>query len=178
MRKNQAMTPHVIAVLVLDGVVPFDLGVPAQVFGSSRTGPERTRLYELLYCGEGTVRTEAGFTVTPDHDLSAVERADTVLIPGIHAGGPVTDGTLPEAVRGRPARRASGRHALGLGETDRRPLSAGRLGFRRAVRGRRRRAHLGRGGRRSRPVPAHRALRPRGRGGQHGGPPVRGAAVA
>ncbi|KUL36755.1 GlxA family transcriptional regulator [Actinoplanes awajinensis] len=99
MRKNRAMTPHVIAILVMDGVVPFDLGVPAQVFGSSRTGPERTRLYELLYCGEGTVRTEAGFSVTPDHPLSAAERADTILIPGIHAGGPVTDGTLPEAVR-------------------------------------------------------------------------------
>ncbi|GIE88079.1 GlxA family transcriptional regulator [Actinoplanes regularis] len=98
MRKNQAMA-HQIAVLVLDGVVPFDLGTPAQVFGSARTGPERERLYELLFCGEGPVRTEAGFTVTPDHDLSVTERADTVLVPGIHTGGPVTDGSLPEAVR-------------------------------------------------------------------------------
>src|SRR4051794_17028361 len=98
MRKNWAM-PHTIAILVLDGVVPFDLGVPDQVFGSARSGPDRERLYELLYCGEGPVRTEAGFLVTPDHDLSAAAPADTILIPGIHAGGPVTDGTLPEAVR-------------------------------------------------------------------------------
>ncbi|SLL97833.1 AraC family transcriptional regulator [Actinoplanes sp. SE50/110] len=90
--------PHVIAVLVLDGVVPFDLGVPAQVFGAARDGA-RNRFYELLFCGEGPVRAEAGFTVTPDHDLSVVARADTVLIPGIHLGGPVTDGSLPDAVR-------------------------------------------------------------------------------
>ncbi|BCJ44636.1 transcriptional regulator [Actinoplanes ianthinogenes] len=96
MRKNRAM--HSIAVLVLDGVVPFDLGVPAQVFGASRD-PDRNRLYELLVCGEGPARAEAGFTVTPDHDLSVVARADTVLVPGIHTGGPVTDGTLPGPVR-------------------------------------------------------------------------------
>ncbi|WP_187645917.1 GlxA family transcriptional regulator [Actinoplanes teichomyceticus] len=91
--------PHVIAVLVLDAVVPFDLGVPAQVFGAARHGVARGRPYEVLFCGEGTVRTAAGFTVTPDHPLSAAERADTVLVPGINAGGPVTDGTLPEPVR-------------------------------------------------------------------------------
>jgi transcriptional regulator GlxA family with amidase domain len=41
----------------------------------------------------------AGFTVTPDHDLSALETADTVIVPGIGTGGPVTDGTLDPAVK-------------------------------------------------------------------------------
>ncbi|MBG0563086.1 GlxA family transcriptional regulator [Actinoplanes aureus] len=97
MRKNQAMA-HRIVLLVLDGVVPFDLGVPPQVFGAARDG-ERNRLYDMRVCGPGPVHTEAGFTVVPDHGLDALEQADTVIVPGIHRGGPVTDGTLPDAVR-------------------------------------------------------------------------------
>lgn len=97
MRKNRAMT-HVIAVLVLDGVVPFDLGVPAQVFKSARDDAGNP-LYELLVCGPGPASTEAGFTVVPPYDLSVIPRADTVIVPGIHAGGPVTDGTLPAPVK-------------------------------------------------------------------------------
>ena len=97
MRKNQAMS-HVIAVLVLDGVVPFDLGVPPQVFGVARDAAGN-HLYDVVVCGPGPARTESGFTVVPDHGLEALERADTVIVPGIHRGGPVTDGTLQPDVR-------------------------------------------------------------------------------
>ncbi|MEU4424347.1 helix-turn-helix domain-containing protein [Actinoplanes sp. NPDC024001] len=110
MRKNQAMPPrHRIVLLALDAVVPFDLGVPPQVFGAARDA-DRNRLYDLRVCGPGPIRTEAGFTVVPDHGLEALATADTVLVPGIHAGGPVTDGTLTPEV-GAALRAAAARGA-------------------------------------------------------------------
>jgi transcriptional regulator GlxA family with amidase domain len=87
---------HSIAVLVLDGVVAFDLGVPSQVFGASRHD-DGTRLYDVRVCGSA-VRSTAGFTVTPDHDLSALSTADTVVVPGVGDGPTVTDGTVAPEV--------------------------------------------------------------------------------
>jgi transcriptional regulator GlxA family with amidase domain len=97
MRKNRAMR-HLISVLVLEGLVPFDLGTPTQVFLSARD-ETMTRLYDVRVCGPGPVTAEAGFTVVPDHGLEQLEVADTVIVPGIHRGGPVTDGTLPADVK-------------------------------------------------------------------------------
>jgi transcriptional regulator GlxA family with amidase domain len=89
---------HVIGVLVCDGVVPFDLGSVTQVFGTARDA-DGNRLYEVVVCGAGPVLTEAGFTVTTAFGLDELARADTVVVPGVHSGGPVTDGTLPSSVR-------------------------------------------------------------------------------
>jgi transcriptional regulator GlxA family with amidase domain len=108
MRKNQAMSPHpptrdqteghLIAVMALDGVVAFDLGTAPQVFSSARRA-DKQPLYEVRVCGTGPVRSTAGFTVVPDFDLTALETADTVIVPGVGSGGTVTDGTLPEQIR-------------------------------------------------------------------------------
>ena len=107
MRKNWAMprpaTPnrpdgHYIAELILDGVVAFDLGTPPQVFNAARR-TDKQRLYTVRVCGTGPVRSAAGFTVVPDFGLEELATADTVIVPGVGAGGPVTDGTLPDEVR-------------------------------------------------------------------------------
>ncbi|MFI7440485.1 GlxA family transcriptional regulator [Nonomuraea indica] len=98
---------HRVAVLVLDQFSPLDLGVPGQVFWAAET-PSGEKLYEVVTCSPGRqpVRCSAGYTVLPDHDLDVLDTADTVLVPGVHAGPPVTDGTLPGPVRetllGRP----------------------------------------------------------------------------
>src|SRR3712207_3748804 len=94
MRKNRAMT-HTVAVLALDHVVAFDLGVPPAVFRAARDAAGR-RLYRVLVCG-APARSTAGFTVVPEHDLSALETADTVLVPGVDGGPAVTDGTVDPA---------------------------------------------------------------------------------
>jgi transcriptional regulator GlxA family with amidase domain len=97
MRKNPAMA-HSIAVLALDHVVAFDLGVPSQVFGASRDDQEQ-RLYRVRVCAPaGPVTSMAGFTVTTGYDLSETTRADTIVIPGVGDGPTVTDGTLDPAV--------------------------------------------------------------------------------
>jgi transcriptional regulator GlxA family with amidase domain len=72
---------HRVAVLALDGVVAFDLSVPAQIFGHV---DERTR-YELVLCGarRGRVPTSTGFDVVASHGLRALATADTIIVPGI-----------------------------------------------------------------------------------------------
>ncbi|GGQ35659.1 AraC family transcriptional regulator [Streptomyces mutabilis] len=68
-----------MAVLVLDDVLPLDLGIPAQVFISVPGDP-----YDLTLCGRtaGSVPTAAGFAVTVTAGLEAVRGADTVVVPG------------------------------------------------------------------------------------------------
>src|SRR3712207_6746018 len=83
---------HHIAVLALEGVVAFDLSIPAQVFGH---WDQRDR-YRLSICGEhaGPVTTSTGFAIVADHDLATARGADTVLVPGIED----TDATPSPAV--------------------------------------------------------------------------------
>ncbi|MGC9668113.1 GlxA family transcriptional regulator [Planosporangium sp. 12N6] len=100
MRKNRAMaTRHRVAVLALDQVVAFDLGVPSQVFGAARTSSGE-RLYTVVTCTPdgGPVSSTGGFAVVPEADLSATETADTVVVPGIRGGPPLTDGTVDAKV--------------------------------------------------------------------------------
>ena len=77
-------TPLPVAVLILPSVVPFDLGVPVQVFGYPRTdlGVQR---YAMTVCGAcaGVVPTSGGFAITTEHGLDALAEAHTVVVPGI-----------------------------------------------------------------------------------------------
>jgi transcriptional regulator GlxA family with amidase domain len=100
MCKDQAM-PHRVAVLALDHVVAYDLGTPPQIFHAARDEQER-RLYEVRVCTPGAlpVRSNAGFTVTPDHGLELLSEADTVVAAGVYYGAQVlADGTVDEPVR-------------------------------------------------------------------------------
>jgi transcriptional regulator GlxA family with amidase domain len=83
---------HEVAVLALDGVVAFDLSIPAQVFGHS----DQRRRYRLAICAPqpGPVPTSTGFEIVAAHGLDALATAGTILIPGIEE----TDGTPPAAV--------------------------------------------------------------------------------
>ncbi|MFF5288301.1 GlxA family transcriptional regulator [Paractinoplanes globisporus] len=72
---------HRIVVLALDGVIPFDLATPIEVF-------ERVRLagdvpaYDVLVCAP-TPEVDAGrFTLRVDHGLEALAEADTIMLPG------------------------------------------------------------------------------------------------
>lgn len=71
MRNNRAM--HRIGVLALDGVIPFDLGIPARVFGAACDAAGRPR-YEVMTCSltGGTVRTSSDYAIVVDHDARAL----------------------------------------------------------------------------------------------------------
>jgi transcriptional regulator GlxA family with amidase domain len=77
-----AQKVHTVAVVVFEGISPFHLSVPCMVFGDdlARLGVPR---YRLLICGTqtGLVPTMSGFNIDVEHDLSALQQADTVIVP-------------------------------------------------------------------------------------------------
>ncbi len=95
-----------VAVLVLDGVAPFELGVLAEVFGTDRTA-DGLPGYRFDVCSPqgATVRTSTGFHLVPNADLDPVEEADLVAVP---AHDPTT--SAPPAVHDA-LRRAADRGA-------------------------------------------------------------------
>jgi AraC family transcriptional activator FtrA len=70
-----------VAVVVLPEVAVFELGVLCELFGYDRTS-EGLPGYNFAVCSPdgGPVRTHAGFTVSPNHDLAPVEDADLVAV--------------------------------------------------------------------------------------------------
>ncbi|MFF3333942.1 GlxA family transcriptional regulator [Streptomyces sp. NPDC002888] len=68
--------PERVVVLALDGVYPFELGIPSRIFGTA------VGRYEVVTCTvDGQpVRTNADFTVTVEHGPEALETADTVVV--------------------------------------------------------------------------------------------------
>ncbi len=77
--------PHRVVVLVDEGINPFEVGVATEVFGLPR--PElgrRTPLYELTLCtpAPGIRMNHGFFTLTGAAGLDAVDRADTLIVPG------------------------------------------------------------------------------------------------
>jgi transcriptional regulator GlxA family with amidase domain len=55
------------------------------------------------------VRTSAGFSVQPEHDGALLERAGTVVVPGVQGGTAMTEGRIPDELAG--ALRAAAGHA-------------------------------------------------------------------
>ncbi|MEU9605641.1 helix-turn-helix domain-containing protein [Streptomyces sp. NPDC048057] len=70
---------HRVAVLVLEGAKPLDVGIPAQVFTTRASMP-----YEVRVCGAVPGRVAGGDGLSYDvaHGLEAVAWADLVFVPG------------------------------------------------------------------------------------------------
>ncbi|MFE7463313.1 GlxA family transcriptional regulator [Streptomyces sp. NPDC057499] len=95
--------PHRVVVLALDGLLPFELGIPQRIFGRAfgvEAWNEGRRLYEVVTCSvrpPGPVRTDADFTIGVEHGPEALATADTVVIPASHELGPVrSEGRLTD----------------------------------------------------------------------------------
>ncbi|WP_086690465.1 GlxA family transcriptional regulator [Streptomyces recifensis] len=108
-----AFRPHRVAVLALDGLIPFELGIPHRIFGRPADAQGRP-LYEVVTCSirpPGPVETAADFAVHVPHGPEALATADTVIVPASYELGPVfEEGRLtPELgaalARVRPATR-------------------------------------------------------------------------
>ncbi|MFF4174873.1 GlxA family transcriptional regulator [Streptomyces sp. NPDC001750] len=95
--------PHRVVVLALDGLLPFELGIPQRIFGRS-IGSEPLdkgrKLYEVVTCSvrpPGPVHTDADFTITVERGPETLATADTVVIPASYELGPVyTQGRLTD----------------------------------------------------------------------------------
>ncbi|MBT2470853.1 helix-turn-helix domain-containing protein [Streptomyces sp. ISL-66] len=91
-------TPHRVAVLALEGVPPFELGIPSRVFGNALDEDGRA-LYEVTVCtADGApVSSDAGFTVGVSAGPEALAAADTVVVPPTHAMDELIEGApLPQ----------------------------------------------------------------------------------
>jgi transcriptional regulator GlxA family with amidase domain len=143
MRVDRAMTaaadgfrPHRVVVLALDGLLPFELGIPHRIFG--RPKDERGRhLYEVVTCSvrpPGPVETDADFAIHVAHGPEALAEADTVIVPASYELGPVfeegrlTDELAAALARVRPGTRlasiCTGAYVLAAaGHLDGRPAT-------------------------------------------------------
>ena len=126
---------HRVGVLALDGVIPFELGIPARIFGAafSDTGEP---LYSVTTCSlDGRqVRAEADYDIAVTADASVLASMDTVVIPPSHALGAIrTEGRLPDELRAALSRIRPGTRMVAIcngafvlaaaGLLDRRPVT-------------------------------------------------------
>ncbi len=73
-----------VAVVILDGFTPFELGVVCEVFGVDRTDDGLPRYDFAVVGGElGPLQSEAGFAVTPRFGLDRLAAADLVVVSAV-----------------------------------------------------------------------------------------------
>lgn len=73
---------HRVAVVAFDGVVPFDLSTPCEVFGRARTA-QGNAAYDVQVCASAPqVRCDT-FDLAIKQDLGILTCADTIIVPGI-----------------------------------------------------------------------------------------------
>ncbi|MFF9096272.1 GlxA family transcriptional regulator [Streptomyces sp. NPDC014776] len=94
--------PHRVVVLALDGLLPFELGIPHRIFGRPRDTAGRP-LYEVVTCSvrpPGPVQTDADFSLYVEHGPEALAQADTVIVPASYELGPVWEqGVLTDELK-------------------------------------------------------------------------------
>jgi len=88
-----------VAVVMFDGVAPFELGVLCEAWGTDRSDQDLP-VFDFAVCAPalGQVATSMGFSVQADHDLSRVAAADLVAVPALPRDAPVP-GEVLEALR-------------------------------------------------------------------------------
>lgn len=102
--RTPTFRPHRIACLVLPGVLSFDLATACETFRYA-TNATGQACYQVAVCAEQAELDAGTFSIRVKHDLTPLETADTVIVPGIslpHAPlTPTVIGALREAARRR-----------------------------------------------------------------------------
>ncbi|WP_037575093.1 GlxA family transcriptional regulator [Phaeacidiphilus oryzae] len=81
--------PHRVVVLALDGVIPFELGIPNRIFESQHitSSPGDPPLYEVVTASLAPgrpIRTTSDFRIVADEGPDALATADTVVVPAAY----------------------------------------------------------------------------------------------
>jgi len=82
---------HRVVVLALDGLLPFELGIPQRIFRLARDTQGR-HLYDVVTCSirpPGPVQTDADFAILVENGPQTLATADTVVVPASYELGPV-----------------------------------------------------------------------------------------
>ena len=101
----EARRRHLVGVVAFDGVVLGDLATPCEVFGRAR-GADGRAAYEVRICSIAPEVESEHVTLGVPWRLSSLNRADTVIVPGIDH----PDRAIPEPLL-RGIRRAVERRA-------------------------------------------------------------------
>jgi transcriptional regulator GlxA family with amidase domain len=96
---------HMVAVVATHGVVAFDLATPTEIFRGTRLDDGR-HPYRLVVCGVARVVRAEDFEIRMRHGLEALQRADTVIVPGIGDLDAPIPRALVAALRAAAARGA------------------------------------------------------------------------
>lgn len=98
-----------VAVLAVDGVVPFDLAVPVEVFGRARLA-DGTPAYRVVVCAArpGDDVDAGAFTLRARHGLEVLAGADTVVVPGTGDVGAAVDPAVLDGLRAAATGRDGG----------------------------------------------------------------------
>src|SRR5260370_3560737 len=73
-----------VAVLVLDGFSPFELGVVCEVFGTDRSDDGLPAYDFAVVAGQpGPLRSETGFTLQTPFGLERIKEADLIAVPAM-----------------------------------------------------------------------------------------------
>jgi transcriptional regulator GlxA family with amidase domain len=93
---------HRVAVVAFDGVVPFDLATPSEIFARVRL-PDGTPGYQVRVCGAAREVDAGAFRMRLRYGLAELQRAETVILPGdADVSRPVSERLI------RAVRRAAG----------------------------------------------------------------------
>jgi transcriptional regulator GlxA family with amidase domain len=97
-----------VAVLAFEGMSPFHLSVPCLVLGDRFGSASGLPRYDVTVCAErpGRLATNSGFGIHVEHDLTALRRADMVILPSWAPDREPSAG-LVEAIRSAHRRGAT-----------------------------------------------------------------------
>jgi transcriptional regulator GlxA family with amidase domain len=98
---------HVVAAVIDQGALTFDLAIPCEVFGLDRSDIA-TPWYEFMVVAAGSprVRMQTGFSMETPFGLADLERAGTVVVPGWSDPDQLPSAALCEALRAAHERGA------------------------------------------------------------------------
>jgi transcriptional regulator GlxA family with amidase domain len=96
-----------VAAVIDQGALTFDFAIPCEVFGLDRSDIVDP-WYEFLVVAAGRrrVRTQTGFVLEAPNGLEALERADTIVVPGWSDPEDEPSAELTQALRGAHDRGA------------------------------------------------------------------------
>ncbi|MEV5608006.1 helix-turn-helix domain-containing protein [Streptomyces sp. NPDC052225] len=90
-QSEESVQRHRVVVLALDGVIPFELGIPHRIFGRAWHPRTREPLYEVITCAvrdaADPVEAEADFSIVTRHGPEVLATADTVIVPASYELG-------------------------------------------------------------------------------------------
>lgn len=99
MPKRSKRDPRLVAALLYDGLGTFEFAIAAEVFGLPRPemGPE---WYRFVTCAETAepLRANGHVRISVESDLTVLDEAGTIVIPGWRTDGPPASESLAEAL--------------------------------------------------------------------------------